>query len=295
MKKTIRQELQSLAETAGGSFKTRANRKTIVDRFATYLKIQNIQIRSVLHIKSSYIESYIQSRRQAGIGKRTLQNEMAALRAVLHQSGREKLADSDSLTNQALNLSGASRKGTKEPISEERFQQILKIALLRDEGMAATLRLSMAMGLRAEEAVQSVKSLKTWNKQIETGKESLRIIFGTKTGKPRDATIHDRNRAHQAINIALSVSKKRGGKLIDKPNLKSAMNKFHNEAKALGMVGKESPHSLRYAYAHDGLKRYQEQGYSQAEALAQVAIDLGHGDGRGRYIKLVYGMDTDED
>ncbi|HCL5074339.1 TPA: hypothetical protein N2F43_003671 [Salmonella enterica] len=36
------------------------------------------------------------------------------------------------------------------------------------------------------------------------------------------------------------------------------------------------------------------QGFCEKEALAMTAMDLGHGDGRGRYVAQVYGRrDTD--
>ncbi|MFP5626719.1 Arm DNA-binding domain-containing protein [Salmonella sp. 741265116_PST] len=36
------------------------------------------------------------------------------------------------------------------------------------------------------------------------------------------------------------------------------------------------------------LRYYLAQGLSRKEALAMVAMDLGHGDGRGRYVAQVY-------
>ncbi|MCR2697983.1 DNA-binding protein, partial [Salmonella enterica] len=50
-----------------------------------------------------------------------------------------------------------------------------------------------------------------------------------------------------------------------------------------------SPHSLRYAWAQDAIRYYEEQGLSHKEALAVTSTDLGHGDGRGIYIEQVYG------
>lgn len=50
-----------------------------------------------------------------------------------------------------------------------------------------------------------------------------------------------------------------------------------------------SPHSLRYAFVQDQIDHYQKQGYSEQEALAKTSMDLRHGDGRGKYIKQVYG------
>ncbi|HGG7069817.1 TPA: Arm DNA-binding domain-containing protein [Salmonella enterica] len=36
------------------------------------------------------------------------------------------------------------------------------------------------------------------------------------------------------------------------------------------------------------LRHYLAQEFSRKEALAMVAMDLGHGDGRGRYVAQVY-------
>ncbi|MGH8040453.1 MAG: hypothetical protein ACREPN_00220 [Rudaea sp.] len=55
-------------------------------------------------------------------------------------------------------------------------------------------------------------------------------------------------------------------------------------------------HALRYAFAHDQYRRYRAEGFSNREALAALSKDLGHGDGRGRWVKSVYlrGMDKAE-
>ncbi|TKV11041.1 DNA-binding protein, partial [Citrobacter sp. wls619] len=37
------------------------------------------------------------------------------------------------------------------------------------------------------------------------------------------------------------------------------------------------------------------QGFSEKEVLAMTAMDLGHGDGRGRYVAQVYGRRGDTD
>ncbi|EBR1501129.1 hypothetical protein BWL71_07590 [Salmonella enterica] len=42
--------------------------------------------------------------------------------------------------------------------------------------------------------------------------------------------------------------------------------------------------------AQDAIHHYLAQGFSRKEALAMVAMDLGHGDGRGRYVAQVYGL-----
>ncbi|MEA8500788.1 integrase domain-containing protein, partial [Salmonella enterica subsp. enterica serovar Muenster] len=42
-----------------------------------------------------------------------------------------------------------------------------------DPGLAAALELSRLMGLRSQEAVQSVQSLKTWRQALERGDPRL--------------------------------------------------------------------------------------------------------------------------
>ncbi len=93
----------------------------------------------------------------------------------------------------------------------------------------------------------------------------------------------------KALDNVLEVAGSRNDRLIDKPDLKSAMDYWHNQAAHIGLTGVYSPHSLRYVWAQDAIRHYLAQGVSQKEALAMVAMDLGHGDGRGRYVAQVYG------
>lgn len=91
------------------------------------------------------------------------------------------------------------------------------------------------------------------------------------------------------INTALAIMAQQNGKLIDKPSLKQAMNYWRNSTYRLGLTRQISPHSLHYAFTQDQIDHYLKQGYSEPEALAKMSMDLGHADGRGRYIKQVYG------
>lgn len=289
---SLKHELVTLAHRADGSFKTVSDRKVMVSRFADHLKnVLNVQIRTPNQIKIKYIEAYVEHRLiNEGVSQRTMQNEMAAIRCVLIESGREQFVNQDRLSNEKLGLSGASRLGTKTAITDEKYKAVLENAMARDEGVAAGLRLAHDLGLRSEELVQSAKSLVTWAKNLSTGKNSIRVIFGTKGGRPRDVTIlpESRQTIINTVSFALGIAQKQGGLLIDKPDLKSALNRFHNQARSLGLTGKNSPHSLRYAFACDQLRKYELHGYSREEALAAASCDLGHGDGRGWYVEHVY-------
>ncbi|EAO1327134.1 integrase domain-containing protein, partial [Salmonella enterica] len=109
--------------------------------------------------------------------------------------------------------------------------------------------------------------------------------------RPRETVILDSDTVKKALDNALAVAESRNNRLIDKPDLKSAMDYWHNQVARIGLTGANSPHSLRYAWAQDAIRHYLAQGFSRKEALAMVAMDLGHGDGRGRWVKQVYGRE----
>ena len=110
-------EMKALAKKAGGSYKTVDNRIHIVQRFSRHLRSLNIQIQRVEQIKVRHIECYIHDRLAQKIELRTLQNEMASLRAVLQQAGRLQVVEHPRLTNKSLGLAGASRNGTRQAIT----------------------------------------------------------------------------------------------------------------------------------------------------------------------------------
>lgn len=159
-------EIKALAKHCGGSHKTVNDRIHIVQCFDQHLRELNIQIQRVAQIKVRHIESYIHERLAQGIGKRTLQNEMASLRAVLQQAGRKQVAEHERLTNKSLGLSGESRSGTRQAITPDHYRHVLEMARTKDPGLAAALELSRLMGLRSQEAVQSAQSLKRGNRLL---------------------------------------------------------------------------------------------------------------------------------
>ena len=158
----------------------------------------------------------------------------------------------------------------------------------KDEGVAWAMEIARYLGLRTEEAVQSAKSLKTWQQALARGDERLRVVFGTKGGRPRDTTVVRRDELVRSLNAAMSYASENGGKLVDKAGLRSAIDRYRNVAKDAGFSGKEAPHSLRYAYSREATMWHMKNGLSRKEAEAMVSMDLGHGDSRGNYVSKVY-------
>lgn len=217
---------------------------------------------------------------------------MAAIRALLRVAGKTFMANPshEKLSNQALGISETSRDGTKVAIPDAYFRQVLTCVEQKDDGVACAMRLSRLLGLRTEETVQSAKSLRTWQKALLNGNEKIRVVFGTKGGRPRDTTVLDRESTLAAINASLKHLNENNGKLIDKPSLHTAIERYRNVVRESGLTGKYAPHSLRYAYSVDVMNYHMKRGFTKEEAQALTSMDLGHGDGRGHYVARVYNM-----
>ncbi len=142
-----------------------------------------------------------------------------------------------------------------------------------DPGIAVVLELQLELGLRAREAVQSIKSLADWRRALSS--------------QPLD-----RQRAAELVERAIGLSSEYGGKLVRKPDLKRAMERYHYVVHKVGMTDERAPHSPRYAYATEHLERQKAAGVSCREAAAGVSTWLGHGDGRGTWVERVYGREA---
>lgn len=289
MSKTLRENMLVLAESAGGSQKTRRDRVSMVNRFVDILRRMNINITSVEHIKAQHIIKFMEQRREEDLDLRTYCNEMACLRVILRKSGRKQLVDNPSLSNKSLGIAGGSRRGKKEPCPENKFQEFFTEALKRDIGFVVCMMLGLYLGLRRDEAIQSIKSIKTWYRRLLSGKDTITVVFGTKGGRQRNVRIFNKSMALTILKLALRVMKARDGVLIQKMNLKQARDYFSNIARKVGFKDLYAFHSLRYKFAVSNTNSYLVCGHTLSEALALTSMDLGHGDGRGRYVKMVYG------
>jgi hypothetical protein len=216
---------------------------------------------------------------------------MSHLRKILEKSGRHKIAASEALSNKALGIDGRSRQGTKTACPQEKYKQAYTAAKAKDARVAAVMQLQRTFGLRRQEAIRAGKSLKTWQKAITNGQNTVRLSYGAKGGRPRDILILDREQALLAVKEALSVMK--DGQLLD-GGLKEAKNYYSHAVAEVGLTGEHSTHSLRYAWAQECLKSLERQGFDREEALALTSQYLGHGDGRGRWLKHVYMQGMEE-
>jgi len=149
--------------------------------------------------------------------------------------------------------------------------------------------LQRSFGLRAQEAVQCAASLASWKAALNDGRPVL-IATGTKGGRARTAVVPEslRDRGIQAVDAALALSESNQGHLVAAESLRGALSRYGHACRAAGLQGEIGSHSLRYAWAHDRFREYLREGLAHRDALSHLSRDLGHGDGRARYVKMVY-------
>lgn len=287
---SIRSELIDAARAAkSGSFKTREARSLAAGQLADFLKAENIQIREVSKLKPAHVVAWIQKQKAAGISLRTMQNRVSSVRQILTAAGFDRRAQSEALTCRALGINGASRDGTRKAISCQEYQE--RRALVKDAGVGCVLDLQKDLGLRQQEGIMArIDVLTRWERELRQGGK-ITVVDGTKGGRVRSTLVLDREQALQTVRNAIKQAESTRGMLIACPGLKEAKNRFNNHARAAGFKGMCSPHAIRYAFAQESIRRYEAVGVTHREAVLLTSRDLGHGDGRGRWIEKVYCRD----
>jgi hypothetical protein len=228
--------------------------------------------------------------RATKICTRSVQNEASHLRRAIEGSGRHigKIKDpNNNWSSSRLGVARASRIGGKAAMSLDfYFQNKNKL----DENIICLMELQENIGLRRQEAIMAGPSLGEWiielQKSIERGIGAfLTIRDGTKGGKMRSCWIFpvNLNVTLKCISCAFDIYKKNGN-IIQSINLKSAKKSYESKLRKAGFKGPNSSHSLRRLFAQRQIVLYRNSGLSEAQALIRLSNDLGHGDGRGRWV-----------
>ena len=291
-KTELEADLKRIGYQLGGAHLTRQARSATFNTFATIMRERGYGIHAATQIGGKHLQAFAARRALQGISARTRANELSHLRSVLVQIGKEGLARNPAYSNHALGIERGARTGTKQPLSDQAlraFQE--RMEQLGRPGIAKTLELQRALGLRETEAIRAgqAETLSRWERELrEHGR--VHVVEGTKGGRPRDVHPADVPRAIAAIGQAASVLQATQHPYLvtradgTSANLKEALGVYRN----LCHRAQLQSHAARYAFARERVEAYRTQGYSEREARAATSQDLGHGDGRGRYIASVY-------
>lgn len=277
----------------GGAKTTKVQRKNICKGFIAWAFQNNHRLISIKDTTCELVAEFVKVQLAKGISVGTVHNRLASIRRAMRALGRDP--DTQGITAKAVGLPSRDRAGTKEPTPDEVLARALQKALeIGEPGLAIMLELERLLGHRGQEAVMCIKDLERCAIEAsELTDLKISISRGTKGGRYRDTqVIHAR--AHETLLLirrALDYASTHGGFLIEGANagLKAARLKYHRLARQVGLTGKHSPHSLRYAYAFDKILEMRDAGLNREEAMSLVAAYLGHGPSRRRYISKVYG------
>lgn len=234
---------------------------------------------------SKQLLRYVQWRQESGINTRTIQNEISHIRRALRGAGRD-LGD----IGDAKNNYGSARLEI-EPGSRTNKAPPADVSLINGMSRAdiqAACRLQAALGLRQMEAICSVNSLGEWGRALSDAQVQGRGAFvevrqGTKGGRARTTFIPPSaiSSALEAVRGAAALVQ--GGALVQGAGLPAARRAY---ARACADAGFSS-HGLRRDFAVRQFLHYRE-AHPEKEALRRLSQDLGHGDGRGRWVKGNY-------
>jgi integrase len=289
----LKSNITSVAERdCGGSHLTIEARVNTVRAFADHLREAGYgNLKSVDQIRTKHIQSYANSL-EGNVSVRTVANRMSHIRAVVEAAGKGQMLHEPALANKELGASGGSRIGTKEPMTAEAYEKHHAAVLEKSPGAAAVMELQRALGLRVNEAVRGAEkeNLEKWQRQLQTGHDKVvSIVDGTKGGRGRETLVHGYERALSAVSAALGIANgNKDGFVLTGRNAQQAYDHMGNTYKAVGMGGKEASHSMRYAWAREQTEAYRKGGMGDRQALKELSQDLGHGDGRGRYVAMIY-------
>ena len=222
----------------------------------------------------------------------TMHNRVASIRRSISALGKNP--EKSGITAKGVGLEPRNRTGTKEPISDAQLQAAVNKAIeLGENGFAIALRLQRLLGYRGLESLMAIIELEKFALEASViSQTDIAITSGTKGGRPRfTQLIHARADETILVIKEALIYMRQHGFLVSggKSGLKTARSKYHFLAAKVGLTGKYSPHSLRYAYAVEKITELRDQGYNRKEALSLVANFLGHGASRSRYISSVYG------
>ena len=295
-KTELRADLNRIGYQLGGAHLTQEARRATFSTFADAMREKGYGIKSAEQIGGKHLQAFAECRLAQGVSSRTIANEMSHVRAVLIHCGKQGLARNPAYSNKALGIGRGSRVGTKEPLSDSAIRGFQDQMDRRcRSAIGHVLELQRALGLREAEAIRggNPETLDRWQRELQE-RDQVRVIEGTKGGRARDVRPADLNRARTAIERAQATLHTSGQRYLvtradgtATTDLKQALGIYRNACYRAGIQS----HSARYAFTHERMRAYRNEGYSEREARVATSLDLGHGDGRGRYVASVYAMD----
>lgn len=302
--RVLQEQLIARIERTGGATATRRAMQSTASTFCKWLAKEGIRPNKPDEIHPKRIYAYVRAQLDAGKDPGTIKNKMGHLRQIIpkafiaNKDGREH-----AITNEKLGIPERSREGTKRAISPAEFRE--RLERVADPAVRTAMQLEYEIGLRGLEAIRCSPWLKEWKRDLDAGSNYLYVSAGTKGGRSRTVDITtNREAVRAAVESALKLVDKDGFLVKPPPPrafaapervnrsasqpLRRAQSYYAREVRKAGFVGELAPHSARYAFAGRKIEAHVAAGMPRHLAARLVSQDLGHGDGRGRYVHNTY-------
>ena len=276
--KDINYQLAKLCQRSrDGARATQADRHRILQKSANDLFELGFKLKNIANLKTKHIEALVAHWQNGGVSDATLKNRLASLRWLADHIGKAGMVPAD---NEDF---GITFKGRARP-DRAKLPTARQLNAITDPYVGVSLRLQMAFGLRAEEAI------KLRPVQADEGTQLRLQASWTKGGRARVIPIET---AYQRALLDVAKQIAGDGSLIPRDlSYKQQRNRYYYQLRRPN-VDLRNPHALRHAYARG---RYQEftgfkptaeggpnwhqmtraQRKLDREARRQVSEELGH-------------------
>jgi site-specific recombinase XerC len=287
---TAAQFMKAALATKGAATLTKTRMQTTFQALQVFGRKQRWGESGPASLTPKQLKGFVAFRIEEGISARSIQNEMSHVRRALQGVGRieptvkaagRALQAQGPFSNKELGVPSGTRIGSGKVVDPEVLKRALEHA---PADTKALIELSRSLGLREREAIQSGPSLREWDQALSQGQPII-VRDGTKGGRARSVVVAPEGlgRALGAVKAAEAVLELQKQLVVSK-SLKAAIEQHSDRLAKLGLKGENSCHSLRRAFAMDQYKHYLVVGCTQKVALSRTSNDLGHGDGRGRWV-----------
>jgi len=281
----LKASLRLASSQLAGAHLTRLARDRFCSHFVSIMDGAGYRhLSSVADLRMRHVKVYLRNRLDAEASPRTICNQLSHLRGLLRVAGNVQISAQLNVSNRSLGIPQSTRLGSKVAINEIELAATLE--RITCQNLKAILGLERTLGLRAMEALRAGPSLPGWHSQISCGEKSIEVVYGTKGGRVRTTHLPDTQRALAAIKSAMEIME--NDKIAPCTTLKEAVCWYRNMMHRLGVQG----HRLRYSFARECVEFYLASGIPAREVYARVSMDLGHGDRRGRWVKMIYCRQT---
>lgn len=230
----------------GGAYASKTARTRHGRAFLYFCRQNGHPMADIKHVSADLLKSWVANLKLGGLSIGTINNHVASVRVLAKARGVD-LKQMGLNESQSIGVEARSRKGTKNPITDELFNAaIAKGIALNEVGFIHALKLERFLGLRGMEALMSTDALKMYAKQarfiINHGMSPIHIADGTKGGRSRDVAVIEKyaTETFNAIVDALNYALKNNGFLIATKSgsgLKGARGKYHRLATKVGLTG----------------------------------------------------------